>query len=120
MHYHIKIKLYHDESADAIGFGRGIVSLLEHVEQTGSIKLATAKMGMAYSKAWKIIRKTEQEFGIALLSRNRHCGSVLTEDAKTFLAFYHQMLQAAQSAVHALFAQKCEEEKFCALLAKLK
>lgn len=49
------IKFRNSDDPNDLGFGRGIVQLLEGVEELGSINRATASMGMAYSKAWKII-----------------------------------------------------------------
>ena len=38
-------------------FGPGTEELLLLVNETGSLHMAAAKMGMSYSKAWKIIRR---------------------------------------------------------------
>ena len=46
------IKFRNSDDPNDLGFGRGIVQLLEGVEELGSINRATASMGMAYSKAW--------------------------------------------------------------------
>lgn len=50
-------------------FGPGMVTLLENVEQYKSLNKATAQMGMAYSKAWKIIKNSESKLGVSLLER---------------------------------------------------
>ena len=39
-------------------FGRGIASLCIGVRDTGSLNAAAKSMGMAYSKAWRIIKDT--------------------------------------------------------------
>ena len=49
-------------------FGPGIAVLLHRVEEYHSIRQATASMGMAYSKAWAIIRRAERELGFPLLN----------------------------------------------------
>ena len=48
-------------------FGPGIAVLLHRVEEYHSIRQATLSMGMAYSKAWAIIRRAERELGFPLL-----------------------------------------------------
>ena len=42
--------------------------LLHRVEEYHSIRQATLSMGMAYSKAWTIIRRAERELGFPLLN----------------------------------------------------
>ena len=42
-------------------FGPGIAVLLHRVDAYHSIRQATMSMGMAYSKAWAIIRRAEKE-----------------------------------------------------------
>lgn len=94
----VKLKMINKEYEDAMGFGRGIVSLLEGVEQYGSINQATKNMGMAYSKAWKIIKKTEEEMGVKLLDRAKANTSVLTFEARELIAIYKEVNDAAQKA----------------------
>ena len=62
-----------------------IARLCEGVERTGSLNKACKEMGMAYSKAWKIMHNTEESLGFALLERQGARGSVLTQEAKMLL-----------------------------------
>ena len=82
----VKIRLSRDPEAN--GFGKGIVQLLEGVERLGSINKATGEMGMAYSKAWRIIRQAEDELGVRLIDRDGAHGSTLTEDGDKLLNAY--------------------------------
>lgn len=50
-------------------FGPGICELLEKIRETGSIQAAAAGMEMSYSKAWKILKRAEQEMGTELITR---------------------------------------------------
>jgi molybdate transport system regulatory protein len=50
-------------------FGAGISELLARVEATGSLRQAASDMGMAYSKAWQILRRAEEHLGFKLMSR---------------------------------------------------
>lgn len=59
---------------DAAGepvLGNGAVWLLQHIARTGSIRAAAAGMGMAYSKAWRIIRLLEGALGEPVLVRRK-------------------------------------------------
>ena len=97
------VKFHNGTDPDALGFGRGIVQLLEGVEEFGSINRATASMGMAYSKAWKIINSIEKEFGVRLIDREGAHGSHLTDEARTLIARYHEALDAADAAAQEVF-----------------
>lgn len=97
----VKIRLSREPEAN--GFGKGIVQLLEGVERLGSINKATGEMGMAYSKAWKIINAVEKEFGILLIARDGARGSALTPEAKEMISRYHEINDAAQKAALEVF-----------------
>lgn len=94
----VSVKLRHSDAPDAIGFGKGIVMLLEGVEKYGSINQATHSMGMAYSKAWRILKATEEEFGVRLVERDGARGSQLTGDARALMRLYYSLRESAQSA----------------------
>lgn len=51
--------------------GPGLIELLEHLEENGSMKEACQKMEMSYSKGWKIINRAEKELGNSLLVRHQ-------------------------------------------------
>lgn len=46
-----------------------MVMLLREVERTGSLQKAAKNMNMAYSKAWKMLKGAEKEWGFALTDR---------------------------------------------------
>ena len=50
-------------------FGPGVCELLERIRETGSIQAAAARMEMSYSKAWKILKRAEEEMGVSLINR---------------------------------------------------
>lgn len=85
------------------GFGKGIEILLLGVEKYGSLNRAAKDIGMAYSKAWKIIRLTEQEFDIQLINRDGAHGSTLTQEGHAFLAHYQEIVEAASRAAQQVF-----------------
>lgn len=73
------------------GLGLGVVELCERVEKLGSLNKAAADMGMAYSKAWRIIKTTEEGLGITLFVRQGARGSHLTEEAKALILLYRRV-----------------------------
>lgn len=87
-----------ETEAHAAAFGRGIAKLCEGVEKTGSLNKACKEMGMAYSKAWIIMRNTEESLGFALLERQGAHGSSLTQEAKTLLRAFRQTEKALKEA----------------------
>ena len=44
-------------------FGPGTHELLRHVDETGSLHRAAKLMGMSYTKAWHLLRETEEHLG---------------------------------------------------------
>lgn len=73
-------------------FGEGPYRLLKKVEETGSLHSASNELGMAYSKATKLLKNAEQSLGYPLTVRKiggkSGGGSVLTAEAKSFLESY--------------------------------
>ena len=61
----VKLTLCTDERF----FGPGVCELLERIRETGSIQAAAARMEMSYSKAWKILKRAEEETGTELITR---------------------------------------------------
>ena len=91
LHLKLTVRLYTED--DQRCFGPGIATLLERVRKHRSLRAAAASMGMAYSKAWRIIRTAEGVFGCKLLDSTiggRHGGGArLTPQAERLLAAYN-------------------------------
>ena len=109
LHLKLTVRLYSDDNQRC--FGPGIATLLHQVEACRSLRSAAASMGMAYSKAWRIIRTAEGVFGCKLLSStiggSHGGGAVLTPQAERLLAAYADY----QAQVEA-FAQEKFRESF--------
>ena len=92
-------------------FGPGVAALLEEVRERRSLRAAAASMGMAYSKAWRIVRSAEEALGRKLLDSTiggRHGGgAALTEEAERLLAAYRALREET-----AAFAQERFREYF--------
>lgn len=83
------VLLKKDDDSHSAALGKGVVELCERVDRLGSLNKAAASMGMAYSKAWRILKHAEEGFGFALLERRGPHGSSLTEDGKEIIKAYH-------------------------------
>ena len=92
-------------------FGPGVAALLAEVREKCSLRAAAGSMGMAYSKAWRIVRSAEEALGCKLLDSTiggRHGGgAALTAEAEALLEAY----QALGEEVGA-FAQERFRERF--------
>lgn len=61
------VKLVVGENQPSVG--PGLISLLEQIRESSSVMEAAEKMGVSYSKAWKIIRQAETNLGKKLVLR---------------------------------------------------
>ncbi len=84
----VRLSIVNPKSDSSSVFGRGIANLCKGVRDKGSLNAAAKSMGMAYSKAWRIIKDTEDSLGIQLLIRDGAHGSVLTEEGSALLDIY--------------------------------
>lgn len=88
-------------------FGPGTAELLQLVDRLHSINLAAKKMGMAYSKAWRILKEAESRLGFSLLERKiggqSGGGSFLTKEGKDFLERYLVFQKQAYKSTDCLF-----------------
>ena len=82
---------------DSKYFGPGVAMLIEGVKRTGSLSSAAKEIGMAYSKAWRIIKRSEELTGCKLLlSRTGGAhggGACLTQDAEQILSDFYRLPQ---------------------------
>ena len=72
-------------------FGHGCVLLLEGVEREHSLNKAAKSMGMAYSKAWRIVKEAEAQLGCELLDRDGARGSSVTPAGKRAIEAYEEL-----------------------------
>lgn len=70
------------------GFGQGCAQLLAGVDEERSLNRAAKRMGMAYSKAWRLVREAEAHLGYDLLARDGARGSTLTPRGRRALEAY--------------------------------
>ncbi len=107
LHLKLTIRIYSGD--DQRCFGPGIATLLHRVEAHRSLRAAAASMGMAYSKAWRIVHTAESVFGCKLLSSTiggaGGGGAVLTDQAVQLLAAYDAYCADVQAYSRARFEE---------------
>ena len=86
-------------------FGYGCVLLLEGVEREHSLNRAAKSLGMAYSKAWRLVKEAEAQLGVTLLDRDGARGSTLTQEGRHALDAYRTL----QSEVDELLVRRSPE-----------
>ena len=103
--YTVKLTFFRDEKT----FGPGVAKLMELVAEKGSMAEACREMGMAYSKAWKIVKRAENDFGFELMAGERGGKNggrmVLTEKGKDLLHRYRSMEKDLRDSADSLYAK---------------
>ena len=90
----IKLSFVSSAGEDAV-YGRGVAALCRGVREFGSLNKAAKSMSMAYSKAWRIMKTTEEAFGVQLLDRDGAHGSSLTPEGEKLLDAYDEVQRRA-------------------------
>jgi len=101
--YSLNLKL----STDKPFFGPGVIELLDRICETKSINSAAKGMGMSYNKAWRILKRAEQEIGYPLIITNiggaNGGGSIVTEEGKCLMKKYQLFQQKTYEVVDEYF-----------------
>lgn len=105
----VRVTMRHEGVFEGHGFGRGIAQLLDGIDRFGSLNMAAKDIDMAYSKAWRIIKQAEDEFGLQLITRDGAHGSTLTPEGRLFYEHYLEMLAAAEKAACDIFNKYFQE-----------
>lgn len=102
----ISVRLFTDDKC----FGPGIAFLLRRVETYRSLRKAASSMGMAYSKAWTILKSCEEHLGFKLLHSTvggkNGGGATLTDNAVKMLAAYEDYCAALKDCANQLLKEK--------------
>lgn len=90
-------------------FGEGPYRLLKLVDEVGSLKKASETMGMAYTKALKLLNNAENVLGFKLTERttggSRGGGSHLTQQGIEWLNKYEAYRDACVKANEELYSK---------------
>ena len=93
-------------------FGEGPYRLLVGIEETGSLRRSADRMGMAYSKALRLLKNAERALGFPLTEREvggkNGGGSRLTKKGREWLALYEGYTSACRESCARLY-----DEFFC-------
>lgn len=100
--------IFLDESGEKV-FGEGPFRLLQGIEETGSMRSSAAAMGMAYTKALKILKNAEKALGFPLTDRAAGGasggGSRLTPEGKEWMMRYEAYRDACIQANRRLYLE---------------
>ena len=104
--YNLAVRLFSDEKC----FGPGVAQLLHRVQELHSLRAAAMSMNMAYSKAWTILKASEENLGFKLLHSTtggkNGGGATLTPEAESILSAYEDYCAAVRAYGESLFQEK--------------
>lgn len=99
----LRLRLYKDD----IIFGPGIAELLTRVRDGASLSEACKAMDMAYSKAWRILKRAEKGLGYSLTEGRsggaKGGGTQLTEKGEILLENYLKLEEEINKASEEIF-----------------
>ncbi len=109
LHPVLTVRVFRDEKC----FGPGIATLLRKVREHRSLRAAAQSIGMAYSKAWTILKTCESHLGFKLLhstTGGKHGGgATLTPEAEAILSAYEAYCSELRTYGTRLFEEKFEQ-----------
>lgn len=86
-------------------FGHGCVLLLQGIAREHSLNRAAKSMGMAYSKAWRIVNEAEGQLGCKFIERDGARGSSLTPAGERAIEAYETL----QAEINNVIANKAND-----------
>lgn len=113
--FDFRVRIFMEEP----NFGKGVAQLLSLTKEKGSLSAAYKTMGMAASKAWKILNRAEADLGVKLVERRsggkQGGGSTLTEEGEDILIRYENfqkdVYEAARQSFIKHFGNGKDEER---------
>ncbi len=107
MDFNAKIILFEGDNGF---FGPGVRDLFLYIDSEKSVKAASEKMGMSYSKAWKMIRNVEKALGQPAVTRTQggHDGgsASLTDAGRNLLERYITFEKKSREALEPLYRKE--------------
>lgn len=108
--FDLKIRLYNQEKS----FGKGVYELMKKTQSFGSLSGAYKAMKMSNSKAWKILKRAEEDLDMPLVERisggKDGGGSKLTQEGEELLEKYEKFIQGMNEYAGARFKEIFEDE----------
>lgn len=103
--FDLKIRLYNQEKS----FGKGVYELMKKTQSFGSLSGAYKAMKMSNSKAWKILKRAEEDLDMPLVERISG-GSKLTQEGEELLEKYEKFIQEMNEYAKVRFKEIFEDE----------
>jgi molybdate transport system regulatory protein len=104
----VKSKVWIEVGGEVVA-GDGKITLLERIEETGSIQKAAGEIGMSYRHAWGFLQKMEKRGGIKLvvtqIGGREGGGAKLTPQGKEFLRRYSAFREGLDEYIEKKFRQ---------------
>ncbi len=107
----LRITIVANGSRSEGSLGKGVVELLQGIIDKGSLNQAAKSIGMAYSKAWRIVKETEAGFGFLLINRDGARGSTLTKEGEQLVSIYHKVQRDANEYANSRFSEEVAKLK---------
>jgi molybdate transport system regulatory protein len=89
--------------------GPGRIQLLELIGETGSLRSAAARMGMAYMTAWNHVKILNRQFRSPVVESQRGGkaggGAILTQTGRHVVELYYHMEEQTHSAIQQDFQE---------------
>ena len=107
--FDLKIRLYNQEKS----FGKGVYELMKKTQSFGSLSGAYKAMKMSNSKAWKILKRAEEDLDMPLVERiggKDGGGSKLTQEGEELLEKYEKFIQEMNEYAKVRFKEIFEDE----------
>ena len=108
--FDMRIRLYNDEKS----FGKGVYELMKKTQSFGSLSGAYKDMKMSNSKAWKILKRAEEDLDMPLIERvsggKDGGGSKLKSEGEELLEKYEKFIQEMNEYADARFKEIFEDE----------
>jgi molybdate transport system regulatory protein len=96
-------------------FGEGPYELLKRVDEIHSLHRAAKEMGMAYSKAWRLIGTMENKLGFLLIERKvgglSGGGSRVTSQGKELMKRYRHFQKDVNTSLEKIYRTHFEKER---------
>ena len=106
LHPIVSVRVFREEKC----FGPGVAALLRLVKEHHSLRAAAGAMGMAYSKAWTILKQSQAQLGFKLLDSTtggtNGGGATLTPEAEALLSCYDEYCCELRDFAYELFEKK--------------
>jgi len=100
----LRMRVYRDQ---VIAVGPGKITLLEAIDQTGSISAAARHLGMSYRRAWLLVNETNQSLNNpAVVSSEGGAsggGTKLTDTGRQLIQLYRTAEDKAMAAAKTEF-----------------